>query len=95
MRENSRCTNELGFIAPFDTFSDKEAPQDPLAKEVIKYMKDDNYYNIDWNFTTFPSQQFKDDFGAALLEYCNGNKTWDDVKKLVVDEWASEKELTK
>ena len=88
-------TNELGFIAPFDTFSDKEAPQDPLAKEVIKYMKDDNYYNIDWNFTTFPSQQFKDDFGAALLEYCNGNKTWDDVKKLVVDEWASEKELTK
>ena len=87
--------NELGFIAPFDTFSDKEAPQDPLAKEVIKYMKDDNYYNIDWNFTTFPSQQFKDDFGAALLEYCNGNKTWDDVKKLVVDEWASEKELTK
>ncbi|ETI99896.1 MAG: hypothetical protein Q610_ECBC00253G0001, partial [Escherichia coli DORA_B_14] len=25
-------TNELGFIAPFDTFSDKEAPQDPLAK---------------------------------------------------------------
>ena len=88
-------TNELGFIAPFDTFSDKEAPQDPLAKEVIKYMKDDNYYNIDWNFTTFPSQQFKDDFGDALLEYCNGNKTWDDVKKLVVDEWASEKELTK
>ena len=88
-------TNELGFIAPFDTFSDKEAPQDPLAKEVIKYMKDDNYYNIDWNFTTFPSQQFKDDFGAALLEYCNGNKTWDDVKKLVVDEWASEKALTK
>ena len=88
-------TNELGFIAPFDTFSDKEAPQDPLAKEVIKYMKDDNYYNVDWNFTTFPSQQFKDDFGAALLEYCNGNKTWDDVKKLVVDEWASEKELTK
>ena len=88
-------TNELGFIAPFDTFSDKEAPQDPLAKEVIKYMKDDNYYNIDWNFTTFPSQQFKDDFGAALLEYCTGNKTWDDVKKLVVDEWASEKELTK
>lgn len=87
-------TNELGFIAPFDTFSDEEVPQDPLAKEVIKYMKDENYYNVDWNFTTFPSQQFKDDFGAALLEYCNGNQTWDDVTKLVVDEWASEKELT-
>ena len=33
-------TNELGFIAPFDTFSDKEAPQDPLAKEVIKFLGD-------------------------------------------------------
>ena len=24
-------TNKLGFIAPFDTFSDDESPQDPLA----------------------------------------------------------------
>ena len=88
-------TNELGFIAPFDTFSEEEAPQDPLAKEVIKYLGNKDLYNIDWNFTTFPSQTFKDDFGAALLEYCNGNMKWDDVKKLVVDEWASEKEASK
>ncbi len=58
-------------------------------------MKDDKYYNVDWNFTTFPSQQFKDDFGDALLQYCNGNMKWNDVKKKVVDEWASEKALTK
>ena len=88
-------TNELGFIAPFDTFEDAETPQDPLAQEVLKYMSNEDLYNVDWNFTTFPSQQFKDDFGAALLEYCNGNKTWDDVKKLVIDTWASEKELSK
>ncbi len=88
-------TNELGFIAPFDTFEDSETPQDPLAQEVLKYMSNEDLYNIDWNFTTFPSQQFKDDFGAALLEYCNGNQTWDDVKQLVVDEWASEKALSK
>ena len=88
-------TNELGFIAPFDTFSEEEAPQDPLAKEVIKYLGNKDLYNIDWNFTTFPSQTFKDDFGAALLEYCNGNMKWDDVKKQVVDEWASEKEASK
>ena len=88
-------TNELGFIAPFDTFTEEEAPQDPLAKEVIKYLGNKDLYNIDWNFTTFPSQTFKEDFGAALLEYCNGNMKWDDVKKLVVDEWASEKEASK
>ena len=88
-------TNELGFIAPFDTFTEEEAPQDPLAKEVIKYLGNKDLYNIDWNFTTFPSQTFKDDFGAALLEYCNGNMKWDDVKKHVVEEWASEKEAAK
>ena len=88
-------TNDLGFIAPFDTFTEKESPNDPLAKEVIRYLSDKDLYNVDWNFTTFPSQTFKDDFGAALLEYCNGNMKWDDVKKLVVDEWASEKEASK
>ena len=84
-------TEELGFIAPFNTFEDAETPQDPLAQEVLRYLSNEDLYNVDWNFTTFPSQTFKDDFGAALLQYCNGNMKWDDVKKLVVDEWATEK----
>lgn len=91
----NHVTNELGFIAPFDTFEDSEVPQDPLAKEVLKYLSNDDLYNVDWNFTTFPSQTFKDNFGAALLEYCNGNMKWEDVKKLVIEEWASEKEASK
>ena len=84
-------TEELGFIAPFNTFEDAETPQDPLAQEVLRYLSNEDLYNVDWNFTTFPSQTFKDDFGAALLQYCNGNMKWDEVKKLVVDEWATEK----
>lgn len=88
-------TEELGFIAPFDTFEDAETPQDPLAQEVLRYLGDKDLYNVDWNFVSFPSQTFKDDFGAALLEYANGNMKWEDVKKLVVDEWASEKEAAK
>lgn len=88
-------TNELGFIAPFNTFTEDETPQDPLAQEVLRYMSNTDLYNVDWNFVSFPSQTFKDDFGAALLEYCNGNMKWEDVKKLVVDEWASEKEAAK
>ena len=84
-------TEELGFIAPFNTFEEAETPQDPLAQEVLRYLSNEDLYNVDWNFTTFPSQTFKDDFGAALLQYCNGNMKWDEVKKLVVDEWATEK----
>lgn len=91
----NHVTNELGFIAPFSTFEESETPQDPLAKEVLRYLGNTDLYNVDWNFTSFPSQQFKDDFGGALLEYCNGNMKWEDVKKLVVDQWASEKEASK
>ena len=88
-------TEELGFIAPFDTFEDAETPQDPLAQEVLRYLDNKDLYNVNWNFVSFPSQTFKDNFGAALLEYANGNMKWDDVKKQVVDEWSSEKEAAK
>ena len=90
----NHVTNELGFIAPFSTFEDDETPQDPLAQEVLKYLSNTDLYNIDWNFTTFPSQTFKDEFGAALLEYCNGNMTWEDVEKLVAEKWESEKKAS-
>ena len=83
-------TNKLGFIAPFDTFEDNEKPTDPLAKEVLLWMNKDGINTVPWNFTLFPSQTFKDDFGAALLQYAQGTKTFDEVKELVVNEWASE-----
>ena len=91
----NHVTNELGFIAPFSTFEQDETPQDPLAQEVLKYMGNTDLYNVDWNFVSFPSQTFKDNFGSALLEYCNGNMTWDEVKNLVVEQWATEKEAAK
>ena len=90
----NHVTNELGFIAPFNTFEDDETPQDPLAQEVLRYLSNTDLYNIDWNFTTFPSQTFKDEFGAALLEYCNGNMKWEDVEKLVAEKWESEKQAS-
>lgn len=85
--------NSLGNAAPFSTFSDDEKPTDPLALEMYRYMENGKS-SVTWNFTTFPSQAFKDDFGAALLEYCNGNMTWDDVTSLVVTRWAEEKSAT-
>ncbi len=85
--------NSLGNSAPFTTFGDDEKPQDPLAKEMYRYMENGKT-SVSWNFTTFPSQDFKDDFGAALLEYCNGNMTWEDVVSTVVTRWAEEKAAT-
>lgn len=83
-------TNDLKFIAPFDTFKENEKPTDPLAKEVIRYMSDTKLTNVPWNFTVFPSQTFKDNFGAALLQYAQGTKQWSDVTKQFVEQWKSE-----
>lgn len=87
-------TNELGFITPFNTFAEDEAPNDPLAREVLRYMEDDSKENIAWNFTIFPSVRFKEDFGAALLEYASGSMNWNEVKTNVVESWATEKSAT-
>ena len=83
-------TNKLGFIAPFDTFEENEKPTDPLAKEVLNRMSKDGVTSVAWNFTLFPSQTFKDNFGSALLQYAQGTKTWEEVKTQVVNDWASE-----
>lgn len=83
-------TNKLGFIAPFDTFNAAERPKDPLALEIINWMSKDGITSVAWNFTLFPSQRFKDNFGASLLKYAQGAKDWAQVKAEVVSDWESE-----
>ncbi len=56
-------------------------------------MDDESLNTVSWNFmTSMPSQTFKDDFGASLLEYITGNKDWDAVVEDCKAEWKSEKE---
>ena len=83
--------NKLGFIAPFNTFSDSERPSDPLSKEVLNWMAKDGKTSIPWTFECFPSQNFKDAVGAALLEYAQGGKDWNNVQNTVITTWKSEK----
>ncbi len=83
-------TEELGFITPFNSFKEDEVPDDPLAREVVKWMNKKEVTTIPWDFTIFPSQSFKNDFGSNLLAYVQGAKSWDEVKKETVDDWKSE-----
>lgn len=85
-----QVTEKLGFIAPFDTFSEKETPDDPLAREVARWMAKEDTTSIPWHFTLFPSARFKEDFGASLLKYAQGTKTWDDVVKDMKAGWKRE-----
>ena len=84
-------TEKLGFITPFNTFDENELPNDPLAKEISRYMNDEAVKNIPWVFTAFPSETFKKEVGNALLDYAQGTKKWGDVEKTVIDKWKSER----
>ena len=84
-------TNKLDFITPFNTFSENELTNDPLAKEISRYMKDDSVKNIPWVFTGFPSEAFKKEVGSSLLDYVQGNKKWEDVRKSISNKWKSER----
>ena len=81
---------ELGFIAPFDTFSSTDAPNDPLAKEVLSYMQSDTVKNVPWRFAAIPSLRLKEDFGASLLAYAQGKKTFDAVVADLLTAWKNE-----
>ncbi|WP_321780790.1 ABC transporter substrate-binding protein [Schaalia cardiffensis] len=82
---------DLGFIPPFNTFTDAEQPSDPLAQEIVRYMSDSEKKSIPWVFTTFPSQTFKEDFGAALSQYAAGQMEWNKVVEIFTTEWKAEK----
>ncbi|MDY3791473.1 MAG: ABC transporter substrate-binding protein [Oscillospiraceae bacterium] len=85
--------NKLGFIAPFDTFTDTEKPTDPLSREVLRWMDKSDVQTIPWSFTVFPSQNFKDDFGAALLQYAQGSRDWNYVTETVRSSWENESSM--
>ena len=86
--------NEFGFIPTFNTFGEDELPTDPLAQSIIASMNDDSKYSVPWMFTTFPSEQFKNDFGDQLLLYAQDPADWEQVEQTVVDSWAREASIS-
>ena len=45
---------------------------------------------VSWNFTTMPSEEWKNGVGSALTAYAAGTGDWDAVESAFVDGWASE-----
>lgn len=91
----SFVSNKLNFITPFNTFSAAELPSDPLSKEVSIWMNKDGVSSVTWTFAAIPSEEWKTQFGDAMLQYFEGKLTWADVEKIAIDTWAKEKALAK
>lgn len=81
--------NEMGFVTPFKSFDDGYTSSNPLVAANNEYTKSGKT-PVSWNFTTMPSEQWKNDLGSALLEYAQGTGSWDNVNRAFVDGWAAE-----
>ena len=86
----TKAMNEdMGFTIPFKT----------AAESTNVFVKQDQEYTeagltpVSWNFTTMPSEEWKNGVGTALTSYAAGG-SWDDVVSAFVDGWATEKALT-
>ena len=63
-------TNDLKFIAPFDTFADNEKPTDPLAKEVIRYMSNTRFIQCGLEFHRVPEPDLQERFWRCFAAVC-------------------------
>ena len=83
----------LMFITPFNSFTEEELPEDPLAKEVNRWMNMDGVTSVPWAFQGIPSEQWKSDFGGALLQYINETMDWSEVVEIAKKSWTVEAEI--
>ncbi|OON94366.1 MAG: hypothetical protein ATN31_03540 [Candidatus Epulonipiscioides saccharophilum] len=84
--------NDLGYIAPYTSFSDDEKPSNPLTQAILDEINT-NQEIIPWIFTVFPGQDFKNFIGTKLTEYATGDISWNEFKDHVIQSWAEEKRL--
>ncbi len=82
---------KLGFITPFSTFSENEQPNDPLGRQVAKDLTDSSTKTVPWVFTAMPGENFKKDFGDALLDYVQGNKEFNQVSEIFKNAYERER----
>lgn len=85
--------NDMGFVTPFTTFDDGYQADNALIKAANEYI-DAGKTAVSWNFSTIPSEKWKDDVGSALLEYAQGTGDWSAVVTAFVDGWATEAQAT-
>lgn len=85
--------NTMGFVTPFKSFDDGYTASNPLIKADAEYLEAGKT-PVSWNFSTIPSEEWKNNVGSALLEYAQGTGKWDAVEKAFVDGWDEQYKAT-
>ena len=76
----------MGFDIPFKAAKESNNVFKKVAAEYVAAGKTP----VTWNFTTMPSENWKNGVGAALTDYALGTGEWDAVVTAFVDGWAAE-----
>ena len=84
---NALC-GDMGFTIPFKSNLESSNRLEQIANEYI----DEGFTPVSWNFTTMPSEQWKNDVGSALTSYAAdpSDDTWAAVITAFVNGWAAE-----
>ena len=83
---------KLQFVTPFSTMSDATYANPLYASEAAITEAGKTAYC--WAANLIPDQTWKDNMGANLLMYAQGQMEWDDVVSNAVETWAVERDIT-
>lgn len=86
--EAMTSSDKMGFNIPF-----KSNPES--QNTLFKLANANKNTPVSWNFSTMPSEEWKNTLGQALTVYAadQTDANWDQVKQAFVDNWKTEKEL--
>ena len=90
--EGTKCmADDMGFNIPFK----KAQESKNLFIKEDKQMTEDGKTPVAWNFSTMPSEEWKNGVGSALTAYAadQTDANWDAVVSAFVDGWESEYKL--
>ena len=77
---------DMGFVIPFEDAKDSTNPLIAIADQYVA----DGKTPVSWNFSTIPSEEWKNGVGSALTQYAAGTAEWDAVVSAFVDGWATQ-----
>ena len=87
--EGTKAMADMGFVIPFKAAQESNNVFVKADTELTAAGKTP----VSWNFTTMPSEEWKNGVGSALTAYAAGTGDWNGVVTAFVDGWATEAAL--
>ena len=84
--EGTKAMADMGFVIPFKNAQESKNVFVKADSDLTAAGKTP----VSWNFTTMPSEEWKNGVGSALTAYAAGTGDWNAVVSAFVDGWATE-----